>query len=197
MEDDQELSLFSTVSKISNVSGFTSCCSNNTVPPYFFSIKDLPQLHFIPNKLTTKDLESVKFLANGSKSTIFTAYRRNEKVAVKIMSENSALAAQEIVLEAGMLARLKHPNIIKIFGAGEQVRKLIVLENLEGGTLSDILRGRRNLIEESSLQYTYAEMGPLRLPIHTILNIAYSLISAIKYLHFDVHPDAIIIHRGN
>eukprot|EP01037_Dinobryon_pediforme_P028995 gene28995-32482_t len=44
-----------------------------------------------------------------------------------------------MISEAGILARLSHPNIIGIRGAGDDPRKFIVLELLGGGTLSQLL----------------------------------------------------------
>jgi len=56
----------------------------------------------------------------------------------------------------------------------------IVLEELSGGTLSDLLERRRG--------------EPL--PCGRVLDIARQLISAMQYLHEDISPYAMIIHRG-
>jgi serine/threonine protein kinase len=162
---------------------------------FSFPITTLPQLTFVPTKLTTKEFKRVEYLVNGSNSSIFTAYHGNEKVAVKMLKENPAnlkIAEQELVFEAGILARLKHQNIISISGVGEKIRKFIVLEYLEGGTLAQLLKGQKpgsTKAKQSS--------APIRnLPVSMIINIAYSLASALNYLHVNVSPDATIIHRG-
>ena len=159
---------------------------------FSFPITTLPQLTFVPTKLTTKDFKRVEYLVNGSNSSIFMAYHGNEKVAVKMIKENPTnlkIAEQELVFEAGILARLKHPNIISISGVGEKSRKFIVLEYLEGGTLAQLLKGQKP-------GNTAAKTTAPILPVSSIINIAFSLASALKYLHVDVFPNATIIHRG-
>eukprot|EP01035_Chromulina_nebulosa_P027071 gene27071-35542_t len=158
---------------------------------FSFPITTLPQLTFVPTKLTTKDFKRVEYLVNGSNSSIFMAYHGNEKVAVKMIKENPTnlnIAEQELVFEAGILARLKHPNIISISGVGEKTRKFIVLEYLEGGTLAQLLKGQKP-------GYATAKTPAPILPVSSIISIAFSLASALKYLHVDVFPNATIIHR--
>ena len=57
---------------------------------------------------------------------------------------------------------------------------LIVLEALGGGTLSDVIDRAQGTL----------------LPHGRALDIAYQLISALHYIHEDLSPYAMMIHRG-
>ena len=171
---------------------------------FSFPITCFEQLSFIPTKLTTTEFKGVEFIKHGSNSSIFSAYLRGEKVAVKLVKEkpkNLHQAEKELVFEAGVLARLKHPNIINILGVGEKVRKFLVLELLEGGTLSDVIKGYQRPGNSSSaaspakLPANHYQPS-FSMPTQDIIKIARSLISAMKYLHETLHPAAMIIHRG-
>ena len=162
---------------------------------FSFPITELPQRTFVPTKLTTRDFKGVEYIGNGSNSSIFTAFRGTEKFAVKMLKENPKnlrVAEQELVLEAGILARLKHPNIIAINGVGEKIRKFIVLEYLEGGTMAQLLKGQKT--NPPNGQIAAPKVAPI-LPLSNIINIALSLASALRYIHEEVHPLATIIHR--
>ena len=66
---------------------------------FSFPITTLPQLTFVPTKLTTKEFKRVEYLVNGSNSSIFTAYHGNEKVAVKMLKERWADRSQTLIPE--------------------------------------------------------------------------------------------------
>ena len=112
-------------------------------------------------------------------------------------------ADSEMILEADILSRIDHPNIITIHGTGEKIRKFIVLEYLEGGTLAKMLNfedrsanttssigGRRNIASRAQKN----QMSVM--PFVKIINIAEAIASALKYLHEEIHPDVMVIHRG-
>lgn len=61
----------------------------------------------------------------------------------------------------------------------------MVLELLEGGTLSDLLQGPSK-----------SSVAQILLPTLSVISMAKSLVNALKYLHEDFHPEAMIIHRG-
>mmetsp|Transcript_3431 Transcript_3431/g.5353 ORF Transcript_3431/g.5353 Transcript_3431/m.5353 type:complete len:253 (-) Transcript_3431:276-1034(-) len=89
-----------------------------------------------------------------------------------------------------MLARMNHPNIIKLLGAGRLPRRFIVLEWLGGGSLSSVLGEREKktglshkLFKKSTFTYS------------TLLSMAKDIADAFYYLHNHVHEGATIIHR--
>ena len=104
---------------------------------------------------------------------------------LKERPNNVRTAEKELIFEAGILARLRHPNIISIMGVGDIIRKFMVLELLEGGTLSELLQGPAK-----------SPVAQILLPTLSVISMAKSLVSALKYLHEDFHPEAMIIHRG-
>jgi serine/threonine protein kinase len=62
---------------------------------------------------------------------------RNNRLVV--IFEWSQVAIHEFDVEHGILARIKHPHIIGLIGAGRHPRRFVVLENLSGGTLTNVM----------------------------------------------------------
>jgi serine/threonine protein kinase len=75
-------------------------------------------------------------------------------VAVKLLAENAAGddgLRERFVREARIAARLSHPNVVSIFDAGEDDgRPYIVMECIEGETLSELLARRGRLPPEEA-----------------------------------------------
>ena len=53
----------------------------------------------------------------------------------------SAVAVAEFDTEEALLSNMSHPHIVTLLGSGRYPRKFLVLELLEGGTLSHALLG--------------------------------------------------------
>lgn len=117
---------------------------------------------------------------------------------LKAQLQNRRIAEQEMVSEAGILARLKHPNIINIVGSGSEPRKFIVLELLQGGTLSELLYPEAQDGAQSNVVASVesSAAAPFILPSHTIVFIAREIAKALHYLHNEIDPNMMIIHRG-
>ncbi|MGE3819929.1 MAG: WD40 repeat domain-containing serine/threonine protein kinase, partial [Isosphaeraceae bacterium] len=87
-------------------------------------------------------------LARGGMGVVYRAYqvKLGRHVAVKtILAAEHATRDQTLrfLIEAESLARLRHPNIVQVFEAGEyQGISYLVMELVEGGTLSDACHGR-------------------------------------------------------
>lgn len=93
-----------------------------------------------------------------------------------------ALAITELTLEKDLLSRTDHPNIIRIIGMGSSPKPFIVLERLQDiSQLCDF--DRPQLFRRRPFTF------------QKILQMAQNLADAMKYLHIDMHPDAMIIHR--
>jgi len=110
--------------------------------------------------------------------------------------QNPRMALQEINLERDLLARLSHPNIIKIIGAGKDPQNFIALEYLSGGTLEQLLHSQSDpramsIFHFSSIFHKKKNI----LPMDRCLKMASDIASALKYLHEDYFEGAAIIHR--
>ena len=142
-----------------------------------------------------REFSDVKYLSTGSNAAVYVGYRRNKFVAIKMLKpqiKNREIAVQEMLFEMQILCKVDHPNIITVYGAGENPRKFIMLEYLGGGTLEKLIRNHQLQVHQETGEN--AEL--VGLPWETVLSFAMELASALKYLHEDFHPLAMVIHRG-
>lgn len=164
------------------------------VAEFNFPVAQIPVKIDLVDNLTFSSFSDITHLADGSNANVFLAKFRQQKVVVKMIKsevQNDSVAMHEFDLEHGMLARLSHPNIIKVLGSGHVPRRFIVLEYLGGGSLNSLLSQHQTkpglaqrLFRKPS--FTYA----------TLLERAKEMAEALDYLHFRCYPGATIIHRG-
>lgn len=162
----------------------------NPLRNFDFPIHTLPKKNNVVFGIEDKNFSNVKFLSNGSNAAVYTGTRENKFVAIKMLKpqiKHMEVAVQEMHIEMQVLSRAQHPNIISVYGAGEKPRKFIMLEYLGGGTLESLLRQQLR---------TGVHSESIGLPWDSVLPIAMELASALKYLHEDFHPSAMVIHRG-
>jgi serine/threonine protein kinase len=103
-------------------------------------------------------------------------------VAVKRLYKNSYKSVEQFQNEVGILSRLRHPNLVTLFGCTSQTNSrdlLLVYEFVPNGTLADHLHGAA-AAWSSSLDWP------------TRLGIAVETASALEYLH-TVEPQ--VVHR--
>jgi serine/threonine protein kinase len=110
-------------------------------------------------------------------------------VVIKVMKETSISnenATREFVREKNYLRRVQHKNIVVLFAAGKHVlgqnAQFLVLERLNGGTLSSIISGKRPF-----------HSRPFTLP--ALLVAACEFSSALKYLHSEISDKVAFAHR--
>lgn len=138
-------------------------------------------------------LSKFQIIDRGSQSTIFKASMagRCRRVVVKTVMENhpnKQLAATGFSMEQQLLINISHEHIVEYYGGGKKLQDgimmpFIVLERLKGGTLTSLLN-----------VYTTAASTKL-MPYPAVIEIGRSLASALHYLHYEFHEDAMIIHR--
>ena len=99
----------------------------------------------LPRSIGKFDIRRV--LGTGAQSVVYLAYdpHLQREVAIKSLhlEGRDATRKQALVDEARMVSRLRHPNIVPIFDAGEQEGDpYLVFEYVEGSTLAERLRDR-------------------------------------------------------
>lgn len=157
-----------------------------------FSVKDLKTQHSITKNLIANEFLDIKYQGMGSNSIVYSAKCKRDTIALKMLKHrvNSYEGAKhEISREIEILQKIRHPNIIEIKGSGETPRKFIVLEQLTEGTLDQMLKEHQNL-QRSRPDIKFG------LPVLKVVSICRDIASALKYLHYGLHNDATIIHRG-
>lgn len=146
--------------------------------------------------LCFEDFSNMRHLADGSNANVFVAEWKGKTVVVKVIKEeikHHPIALHEFEVEHGILARLSHPNIIRVLGSGIIPRRFLVLEYMSQGTLNTILH--KNVIKDTA---TLPEKL-FRKPSFTYLGLlkrSLELAKAFHYIHRECHPEAMILHRG-
>jgi tRNA A-37 threonylcarbamoyl transferase component Bud32 len=134
----------------------------------------------------------IELLGRGGMATVYKAQdtRLDRQVAIKIIRRDAfAVEQTEMLLkrferEAKSLARLSHPNIMKVLDFGEHDGSpYLVMEYLPGGTLK----------EKMGRQVPWQEAAQLLLPIAEALDYAHSQ----NMIHRDVKPaNVLLTQRG-
>lgn len=164
--------------------------------PFHYPIASLPvQAMNLPSDLSMTSFTNIRHLADGSNANVFLAQFQDETVIIKMIKEtavNNPLAVHEFDLEHGLLARMDHPNVIKIIGSGNNPRRFLVLEYMSKGTLNNLLK-KHVIIDECTLperlfrkpSFTYYEL----------ITHAKEIAMAFDYIHRSCHRHAVILHR--
>jgi hypothetical protein len=87
----------------------------------------------------------IREIARGGMGQVFLARdtKLGRKVAIKFLLQSDPMLAQRFLIEARATARVSHENIVAIYEVGEhQGMPYMVLEYLEGRTLSQVLEGK-------------------------------------------------------
>jgi len=85
-------------------------------------------------------------LGRGAMGEVYEASGRGGPVAIKLLSQTSLGNANHVMRflrELRTAAAIDAPNVVKVLEVGEHPVPYLVMERLEGRTLSDILRARR------------------------------------------------------
>jgi eukaryotic-like serine/threonine-protein kinase len=116
-------------------------------------IDQRPPLDFSKNKQIGR-FEMIREIARGGMGQVFLARdtKLGRKVAIKFLLHDDPDFVQRFLVEARATARCTHENIITIFEVGEhEGLPYMVLEYLEGKTLSQVLEGKPSLKQFTEL----------------------------------------------
>lgn len=109
---------------------------------------DMPALKGIP---FVPGFDIFQEIGRGGMGVVYKAreYTLNRIVALKMVIVERHPSAEELIrfrLEAEVAARIRHPNVVQVFESGAvQSYPYLVMEWIEGGTLSDVLKQARLL----------------------------------------------------
>jgi serine/threonine protein kinase len=145
--------------------------------------------------LAWRQLTNVEYLTDGGNSWIHTAVFNGKPVVVKTLKpecQDVSVAMNEIEGELAVHARLNHPHIVGLVGAGTTSKgvRFVVLERLDGGTLTQMLgydtriRDRRRRFWKRK-QFAFVD----------VLRIARSIAEAMTYCHEEAVPGCVVLHR--
>lgn len=143
----------------------------------------------IPSDVPWESFSYLEHRVDSSSCHIYSAFWRGTAVIIKLIKADrvaSPMAVAEFQTEASILSRLEHPHIVKLLGSGRHPRRFLILELLDGGSLSHSLglrAGSNNRITKR--KFTYLET----------LQLARSLASALDYLHDKWQSSIHVIHR--
>ena len=143
----------------------------------------------IPSDVPWESFSYLRFRVDSSSCHIYSAFWRGVAVIIKLIKADrvsSPMAVAEFETEASVLMRLDHPHIVKLLGSGRQPRRFLILELLDGGSLSHTLGLRADTNNKvSKKKFKYLET----------LQLARSLASSLDYLHNHWHSSIHVIHR--
>ncbi len=128
-------------------------------------------------------------LGTGASGAVYLADYDRHAVAIKVLDlaqSPSVEVIRRFHQEIDVAGRLRHPNIVRVFGGGQEGRYLyMAMEYVEGGSLKEYL----------------VRQGGRPLPVADALRIALQLCSALEYahgqkvVHRDVKPGNILLRR--
>jgi serine/threonine protein kinase/tetratricopeptide (TPR) repeat protein len=107
---------------------------------------EMPALMGLPQ---VKGFDVDREVGRGGMGAVYKAHERglNRIVALKMILPERVPSAEELIrfrLEAEVAARVRHPNIVQVFESGQvDSRPFLVMEWVEGGTLSDVIKQAR------------------------------------------------------
>ncbi|KAG7349728.1 protein tyrosine kinase [Nitzschia inconspicua] len=145
--------------------------------------------------LQWRQLQNVEYLTDGGNSWIHTAVFNGKPVVVKTLKpecQDVALAINEIEAELNVHSRLNHPNIVSLIGAGLTSKgvRFIVLERLDGGTLTQMLGYDTRIRDRRRRFWRKKQLAYLE-----VLRCARSLANAMHYCHEEAIPGSMVLHR--
>mmetsp|Transcript_10865 Transcript_10865/g.20022 ORF Transcript_10865/g.20022 Transcript_10865/m.20022 type:complete len:407 (-) Transcript_10865:127-1347(-) len=145
--------------------------------------------------LQWRQLQNVEYLTDGGNSWIHTAVFNGKPVVVKTLKpecQDVALAINEIEAELSVHSKLNHPNIVSLIGAGLTSKgvRFIVLERLDGGTLTQMLGYDTRIRDRRRRFWRKKQLAYLE-----VLRCARSLASAMHYCHEEAIPGSMVLHR--
>lgn len=126
-------------------------------------------------------------LGRGAMGEVYEARGPNGLVAIKLLSSASLGNPTHVLRflrELRTAAGVRSPHIVEVIEVGEEPVPYLVMERLDGTTLSEILRGRRQL------------SGAELVDLVTQVAVGISAAGAANIVHRDLKPQNVFLHHG-
>ena len=128
-------------------------------------------------------------IGRGAMGEVYAAMdpRSGASVAIKLLSQASLSNAQHVqrfLRELRTAAGVRSPNVVEVIAIGDHPVPYLVMERLEGHTLSEILRGKRALSLEKVVDLV-RQVG-----------IGITAAAATGVIHRDLKPQNVFLSRG-
>ncbi|KAG9436921.1 Tyrosine-protein kinase CSK [Apis mellifera carnica] len=117
--------------------------------------------------IQTHELELRECIGKGEFGDVLLGVYRGERVAVKMLKDNSE-AAQRFLAEASLMTSLIHDNLVKLLGlVFNNQHMYLVTEYMSKGSLVDYLRsrGRLHVSKKDQINFAYDTCAGGKLPI--------------------------------
>jgi len=161
----------------------------DTYDGFRVKVEKLPEVKSVATNLQWSSFTAVEHRIDSSSCHIYTALWNGKPVILKLIKADritSPVAVAEFETEANVLSRIRHPHIVRFLGSGYQPRRFLVLELLDGGSLSHAL-GVRVDKNQRSWRKHFSFLDALKL--------ARAMAGALEYLHENWNDHMCIIHR--
>ncbi len=128
----------------------------------------------------------IEVIGDGGTATIFAAedVTLGLRCAVKVLKPSSAVDSglrARLVSEAATMARLSHPNILRVYGAGSESAQWIAMELAESGSVADRMRAEGPFSPRRAIQIVLQVLAALELA------------HGAGVVHRDVKPDNLLL----
>ncbi len=136
------------------------------------------------------DFHILKKLGSGGMGVVYLAQQQgaDRRIALKVLSKTLASQreyVQRFMREAGVLSRLRHPNVVEFCGAGEaNGQPYFAMEFIDGFTLEALLKRRGGRLEIADALY---------IALAAARGLAYA--HERNVIHRDVKPTNIMVNR--
>ncbi len=145
--------------------------------------------------LTWTDLRNIEYLTDGGNNWIHTAVMNKTPIVIKQLKpevQDVAVAMNEIEGELAVHKLLNHKNIVSLYGAGftSSKSRFIVMERLDGGTLTQVLGYDTRIRDRRRRFWKKAKLVYIK-----VLECAKQIAEAMDYCHRSAVDGCMILHR--
>jgi len=138
-------------------------------------------------------LVNLQHLCSSEKSILYTGIFDKKTVVVKTINPlcQDDIFVEDLETELSILSKVKHNNIIQLYGAGHTPNgnRFLILEYLEGGTLSQKVQLK------TVNKYPMCKRKQFKFKMENVMIYARSIADALAYCQTSAIDDCMLLHR--